>query len=304
MSAPSVPGSDVDALFKLPLDEFTSARNALAAQLKRDGKQTEASEAKALVKPSVSAWVVNQLYWRHRESFDRLIEAGDRLRHVQGAQLTSDSARDAMNARREAVTALAARAADLLSDGQSAATRDLLRRVTSTLEALSSYGSLPGAPAAGRLTDDVEPPGFEALAGLVPSRAVARTQPSRASSSTKPAPRADARETVRRRKDAERKQQLAAAKATVRQAEGALRAARKQAERAAANLDSAATRANDVEQQRAELEVQLARAAKEAKAARERADEAAANASEAAAAAEGAERALEGALRRLQQLSD
>jgi hypothetical protein len=58
--------ADVDALFKLPLDEFTSARNALAAQLKKVGKQAEAIEVKALVKPSVSAWVVNQLYWQQR----------------------------------------------------------------------------------------------------------------------------------------------------------------------------------------------------------------------------------------------
>ena len=159
--------AEVDALFKLPLGEFTPARNALVAQLKKAGRQDEASEAKALTKPSVSAWVVNQLYWRHRGLFDRLIEAGDRMRRAQAAQMTGDAAREPANARREVLTALIKIAEGLLLGGDYGATRDMLRRVTTTLEALSSYGSLPDAPPAGRLTDDVEPPGFEALGGLL-----------------------------------------------------------------------------------------------------------------------------------------
>jgi len=52
---------EIDALFKLPLGEFTPARNALAARLKKAGEQAEADAVKALPKPSVAAWVVNQL---------------------------------------------------------------------------------------------------------------------------------------------------------------------------------------------------------------------------------------------------
>src|SRR5262252_8409186 len=140
MSELSASSSDVDALFKVPLDEFTAARNALAAQLKKASRQAEASEVKALAKPSVSAWVVNQLYWRHRKSFDRLIEAGDRLRRAKTSQLTSDAGRALIVSRREAVTSLAELAAEILHEGDHGAARDLLRRVTSTLEALSSYG--------------------------------------------------------------------------------------------------------------------------------------------------------------------
>src|SRR5690348_11159809 len=133
MSGRSANNSDVDALFKLSLEEFTTARNALAARLKKEGHQTEASETKALVKPSVSAWVVNQIYWRHRGLFDRLIEAGDRLRRAQG-QLTSDSARESVNVRREAVAALTSIAEGLLRGGHYNSSREVLRRVTSTLE--------------------------------------------------------------------------------------------------------------------------------------------------------------------------
>jgi len=83
---------EIDALFKLPLGEFTSARNALAARLKKAGEQATADAVKVVPKPSVAAWVVNQLYWHHRKPFDQLIEAGDRFRQVQSAQQTRNAA--------------------------------------------------------------------------------------------------------------------------------------------------------------------------------------------------------------------
>lgn len=296
MSASSAP-DDVDALFKLPLAEFTSARNTLAAQLKKAGRQAEASEAKALPKPSPSAWVVNQLYWRHRESFDRLIEAGEQLRRTRGAQLTGD----AVSARREALAQLMRIAADILRDGSHNATRDLLRRVTSTLEALSSYGALAGAPVVGRLTDDLEPPGFEAAAGLVPA---SEKQGARGPSRLPHAKAAAKQAANSARQDQEQQKKLiAAAKASARDAERAVNAARKEAERAAAKGESAAKRAQELEGERAKVEKQLARLSLEAKAAQADASQVAANANEATRVRESAERALELARQRLKQLA-
>jgi hypothetical protein len=247
MSVPT--GTEVDALFKLPLGEFTSARNTLATELRKAGRRAEATETKALAKPSVSAWVVNQLYWRHRGLFDRLIEAGDRMRHAQAAQKAVDSTRDPAKARRETVTALSKIAEGLLLGGNYGATRDVLRRVTTTLEALSSYGSLPNAPSAGRLTDDVEPPGFGTLVGI-PSAGkkrlgrepAARRRSPLVALAAKPT-RADQRAATRA--EQERRRRLAATKAAVRDAERALTVVRKQAERAAARLDAAVAEAND-----------------------------------------------------------
>src|SRR5688572_23945205 len=65
--------ADVEALYRLPLAEFTAARNALAARAKKAGGDADA--IKGLVKPSISAWAVNQLFWRHRQDFDRLMAA-------------------------------------------------------------------------------------------------------------------------------------------------------------------------------------------------------------------------------------
>jgi hypothetical protein len=307
MSEPSSPTREIDALFKRPLGEFTAARNTLVAELKKAGKHAEANEAKALVKPSVSAWVVNQLYWRHREAFDRLIEAGDRLRRAQTSQRKNDAGREPIIARREAVTALGEIAAEILREADHGATRDLLRRVMSTLEAFSSYGSQPGAPVPGRLTDDLEPPGFEAVGGFLSERDNRAPTPTRlnarspvAKLATKTARAAGQPE---RRDEQEHKALLAAAKAGLREAERALNAARKEAERAAARLDAAAARAKAIEKQRALIEKQLVEAAKNAAAAQHDATEAATIAKDATQAAEAAERALELARARVQQVA-
>src|SRR5262245_66154805 len=69
---------DLDALFSLPLAEFTAARNALATRLKKAGSPDEAEQVKALAKPPLSAWVVNQLYWNHGDAFKELIATGKR----------------------------------------------------------------------------------------------------------------------------------------------------------------------------------------------------------------------------------
>jgi hypothetical protein len=297
MSGSSASSTDVDALFALPLSEFTSARNALVAQLKKAGRDAEANEVKALAKPSVSAWVVNQLYWRHRGLFNKLIEAGDRMRRAQAAPMSGGSANAPASARRETVTALTKIAEGLLLGGDYGATRDMLRRVSSTLEALSSYGSLPGAPLAGRLTDDVEPPGFEAMAGLLPAGARRATRET-AEPSKKPQHRVG---TAARHGNERHKGQVAAAKATLRRAERALSAARMQAQSAAKSLEAATKGAKGIEAQRAQIEKRLARVSKDAEAAHQRAREAAASASEATRAAEASERALELARQRLRE---
>ena len=297
----------MEALFKLPLGEFISARNALAARLKKDGRPQEANEVKALAKPSASAWVVNQLYWRHRESFDRLLATGERLRRAHAAQLTGDAARDSVNARREAMTELT-RLAELilLRDGNHSATRDLMRRVTSTLEALSSYASSPAAPIAGRLTDDLQPPGFEAVAGLLPEsgKGKARGQIPMALAHAEPVPRRASSAGAAQRDEKARKELAAAAKAAVRDAERTLSAARKQAERAAAKAETAAQRAKELDAQRAQVEKQLARVSNDVEAAQARASEAATSADEATKTVQSAERALDQARQRLQQAGD
>jgi len=164
-----VAASDIDDLFQLPLSEFTAARNALAATLKAAGRAEDAAAVKSLPKPPLSAWTVNQLHWRHRKAFDQLIAAAERLRKAQTSQLAGKGGemRAPIEAHRAALGELTKRAAALLRETGHALTPDLTRRITTTLEALATYGSQSSAPPAGRLTGDVDSPGFDALAALV-----------------------------------------------------------------------------------------------------------------------------------------
>src|SRR5688572_342433 len=167
---PKAVEADIDALFQLPPTEFTAARNTLAGRLKKAGRADDAEQVKGLQRPSVTAWTVNQLYWKHRDAFDQLIATGERFRKAQASHLAGKPGdiRGPLEARRSALASVAKLAAAMIRQGGSSATPENMRRITTTLEALSTYGALPEAPPAGRLTDDVEPPGFETLAALVP----------------------------------------------------------------------------------------------------------------------------------------
>ena len=128
---------EIDALFRLPLAEFTGERNTLAARLKKEGRSNDAERVKLLAKPSVSAWAVNQLYWEHRDEFDELIATGKRLRPMQKSRLAGKAAdmRDSLDARREALTNLSELATELLSGAGHSPSPDTQRRIVTTLEA-------------------------------------------------------------------------------------------------------------------------------------------------------------------------
>ena len=282
---------DIDALFKLPLDAFTPARNALAARLKNTGEQAEADAVKALPKPSVAVWVVNQLYWQHRKPFDRLIEAGDRFRQAQS--------REHLEARRSAQAELVRIGTAVLHEAGYSGALNMLRRVTSTLEALATYGSLPEAPRAGRLTADLTPPGFDVLAGLLPPSGGSRREAARHSAGNERAPKPV---DLKRAREEEGLRVAAAAKADVREAERALRAARTQADRTAGTLEAAVKRAMESQRRRVAAEKQLAKVVTEADEARESERVAEANARKATLEAESAERLLALARRKLEEL--
>jgi hypothetical protein len=297
--------SEIDDLFKLPPVEFTAARNALAAKLKKDGDAAAADRVKTLGKPSISAWIANQLYWRHRKAFDRLFAAGDRFRSAQAAQLAGKSAdlRASLDARREALADLTKHAADILRDAGHPASPDTTRRVMTTLEALATYGEQPEAPQAGRLTADVDPPGFEALAALVPRGAHARSvkspegthAPPRVIPFNQPKPQparrkaGDEKEEARRR-EAERRAKETQARKELREAEHALVTARREAERARAAMRDAAARAKAAEKAKAAREARFEKLSATADTARQDARRVASEAEEAAQAVDDAER--------------
>jgi hypothetical protein len=301
-----------DELFRLPLSEFTAARNALAAKLKKDGDAEESDRIKVLSKPPVSAWVANQLYWKHRSAFNRLLAAGDEFRKAQAAQLAGKSAdlRGSLDARREALGELTKLATEVLREAGHPSSPDMMRRIMTTLEALATYGDHPGGPPLGRLTADVDPPGFEALAALVPAGTHHRSGGARGQAAPRvipfnhPKPQRAARKVAddregSRRAEQERRERQNEARQALREAERALAEARRDAERAQAEMKEAAARAKTAEKEKAALEARFEKLSAAAEAARQAARQVASRAEEAAQAVDDAERAVAAAREQL-----
>jgi hypothetical protein len=231
--------AEVDRLYQAPLAEFTAARNALVARIKAAHGADAAAHVKALVKPSITAWTLNQLYWRHQAEFMALLMAGDALRLAQQQRLGGAEVDVAppTRARQSAIDTLLAFATDLLKEAGHQPSPDMRQRLLASLDALAAYGTGALAPRAGRLTEEVPAPGFAALAGLAPApgrapgtAAGAAADAASESGRTTPAP---VKLSVVARRSKEK------AHAAVAQAEAALATARADAERSADALRAA-----------------------------------------------------------------
>ncbi len=224
---------EVDKLYQAPLAGFTAARNALVARIKAAHGADAAAHVKALVKPSIAAWTLNQLYWRHQPEFMALLMAGDALRLAQQQRLGGAEVDVAppTRSRQSAIDTLLALATDILKEGGHAPSPDMRQRLRGSLDALAAYGTGSLAPKAGRLTEDVPAPGFAALAGLaIPAPDGDGAAEARPSGGSRPEP---VKLSVVARRSKEK------AQAAVSQAEAALADAQAEATRAAEALGKA-----------------------------------------------------------------
>jgi hypothetical protein len=237
--------AEIDALFQLSLAEFTGARNALAKHLKSEGWTLDAERVKALAKPPAPAWAVNHLYWHDPKAFERLLTLGERIRRVQTGQLKNADLRALIEDKKRMTAALLTKAAAVLEEAGHAASPDTMRRVSATLEALAAWGDIEGAPAAGRLSADLDPPGFDTLAALMGGKNI---QAEKVLLFRAPKPVQDPAATRARLHEA------------VQAAEKALREAHRDAERAESALAKTNARAAAVEKQKQEVETRYAEA--------------------------------------------
>jgi hypothetical protein len=150
----------VDVLFSLPLEEFTAARNRLAKE--------HGAEIRQISKPTAPAWAVNQLARRHADMVRRLVEAGEEQARALKA---GAGMREAQAAERKAIADLVGKARQILDEAGRKATTPVLDRVAATLAAGAQTVAGRKALVAGRLTEELEPAGFEALAGIAPPKA-------------------------------------------------------------------------------------------------------------------------------------
>jgi hypothetical protein len=218
-------------LYALPLDEFTAARNALAAELKAEGDAEGAAAVRALRKPSRAAWSVNRLVGSEPELVEALLGAGGELRqaHRQAASgRGAEQLRAAADAERAAVERLMARAPEVLGGPPPPALADAMR---DTLHAASSDNEARELVHEGRVAEAMRP------IGLGPAPAAARA--GRAEPRARGADRAQA--AAERQAKEERAGRLKAARAE----EVALRREADAAQRSLERSEEGLTRARD-----------------------------------------------------------
>jgi hypothetical protein len=229
-------------LYGLPLDEFTKTRDELAKELRNAGKKEAADEVKALRKPTVSAWMINQLARRHPQEMKALVKAGDDLRKAQRGAVSGrdpEQLREATRTHRDRLDDLTSFARHELDAGG-----QTLQRVAQTLRAASIDKQASKALLAGTLATDVEQAGFGPLLSEVPLPAGRRPRPA------KPKPR--------KAPDRSR-EQAAKLRRQLQEARKGAREERRRADAAAREAERAKKNAEKAEAQVGELEAQLER---------------------------------------------
>jgi hypothetical protein len=262
------PKSDapIDRLYQLPPGEFVAARNALA-------KETGAADIKALQKPSLPAWAVNQLYWRSRDLYDEVTARAEDLKatHLATERGKRADLRGASRDHEQAVDAALKATLSLLAEDGQPITDATRQAIATTLR------GLPGEEPPGRLTRPLEPRGFDMLAAAAAGagRVKAAAPAAKAPVVALPAGKADGKPAGKadRKKEAEE------------------RAAERERLAAAREALVAATRATRIAEQAARREeFEAARAARDAEKAQQRVKDAGAAVEEAQEALAAAER--------------
>ena len=232
--------SELDRLFALSPEQFTNARNELVAKLTASRDQERASQVKALSKPTLAVWAINQLARLQPEKLAALLQAGERLRATQARALRSKDSqvellRTAAQSERQALGELIRAAEDILAHAGHPRSASLLGRIESTLHASATgNGAERELLRAGHLDRELQAVGFPSATGGVP------TAPLLSHAAGQQAPRPAREELKRLRTEARRAQREEGARsAALRKSEQLAQRLRLRAEQA----EEAATQA-------------------------------------------------------------
>jgi hypothetical protein len=215
---------EIGRLYRRPLDEFISARNDLAKQLRKLGMPEDAERVRTLPKPTPSAWAVNMLFEREPERMERLLGTGRRALAAQREAVSGrgvSSLREHIETGRSLTEELRRRAVEILGESGRAVSRTLSDRIGTNLQALALSPVAAEEASRGWISRDLDPPGFEVLAGLQVAsapvvdlaarraeREAKRAKPERARKEKPTAeelPKKPARETAREERERERR---------------------------------------------------------------------------------------------------
>ncbi|MDQ1681375.1 MAG: hypothetical protein QOI42_2234 [Frankiaceae bacterium] len=148
----------VDELFGLPPEDFVAARDALAKSV----PAADRPAVKALRRPTVAGWLVNQLVRTHGDLVEQLLDIGATLRAAQHAGRGSELRALSVD-RRAATDRLLAAARDIAAASGRVLTSELQSGVAASLDAAVADAGSAAQLRRGRLTDALSYAGFGAL---------------------------------------------------------------------------------------------------------------------------------------------
>lgn len=209
MAPPLAPVPDLerelDKLYDLPLEQFTKARNDLAARLRKAHQSAAAEDVRTLRKPTTVAWAANRLARDEPKLVRALLAAGEQLRDTQQRALAGKAEPDDVGAaasdERDAVRALLAAARGRLG---SRATPTLLDKLSQTLRAAAVDPDARPLLERGRLSEELKAVGFGPLEAVKPSRRRQGAEAARVARERVSALRAEARKLTAEAREAER----------------------------------------------------------------------------------------------------
>jgi hypothetical protein len=166
-------------LYGLPLDEFTAARNDRAKAAKAEGDKELAEAVKSLSRPSVAAWVVNQMVRHQGEEMEHVLALGASLRQAQES-LDGDALRQLTRQRRQLTAAVTSQARALAARLGHRVTDAVATQVEETLHAAMVDETAAAGVRSGLLTEALSATGVgtvDVTGSLAVPQAVGVTPP-------------------------------------------------------------------------------------------------------------------------------
>ncbi len=208
MATGEVP-SEAGSLYRAAPETFTERRNELVVSLRADGRDAEAAAVKALRKPTIVAWGLDQLASQHPAELERLFAAGRDLRAAQQAALAGtggDAMLAASTARKAAVATLTTATIAIIdaSGGSGAAHHDAIATALEVASVDPEAGAQLGAGTLERPPTTVRDLGLGGGAPMTVLPGGKKSAPAK--------PGASREDTARRRREAEKVRKVARSK--------------------------------------------------------------------------------------------
>ncbi len=146
-------------LYGLPPEEFTEVRNARAKQITAAGDRELAAEVRKLPKPTVAAWLANDLVRTRGPDVEELIALGPELREAQGKGVRQDMRR-LVDRRRDVIKGLVGVASQRAAEAGHSMASQVQRHLEETLEAAVADEESAAALRTGRLSNPLAFVGF------------------------------------------------------------------------------------------------------------------------------------------------